>query len=149
MERALAKRMQVNSPATAGVFAAYLALARLNGLALVFGRGTGEVERATAGLGRQHEGVNLSMKPCPCHRTIHATVEADLHIVAGEPLTINNSGEGLGTRTTVWTSQESRWRLAMSDSWGRGLHNSSSREGSVTSTAWRHEWGDFAQKGDP
>jgi hypothetical protein len=95
-ERAQAKRMQAGFSVRAGVFAAYLARAGLTspqdsldgeyGMARAFGRNTADAQRVTAELGRRYDGMNLSMKPFPCHRTTHAAVEAALRIVAEEPL---------------------------------------------------------------
>ncbi len=99
LDGALTKRLQAGQAASAGVFAAMLAREGFTGATNIFaGRygflelyqpGGHDVARLTEDLGRAWRGDELSFKPYPCGRPLHAAIDAALALrekLAGAPI---------------------------------------------------------------
>lgn len=92
IEGALSKRMQPAFGARAGIFSTQLAekgvtgprhsLEGKYGFFNLYQRGNYSRERLLKDLGRHFEGINLSMKPYPCCRATHASIDTILECLA-------------------------------------------------------------------
>lgn len=97
IEGALSKRMQPAFGARAGLFSTQLAekgvtgprqiLEGKYGFFHLYQRGNYSRERLLKDLGTHFEGVNLSMKPYPCCRATHASIDTILACLAEAPFT--------------------------------------------------------------
>jgi 2-methylcitrate dehydratase PrpD len=97
IEGALSKRMQPAFGARGGVFSTLLAergvtgprevLEGKYGFFHLYQRGNYSRERLLKDLGKHFEGINLSMKPYPCCRATHASIDTILQCLEEEPFT--------------------------------------------------------------
>lgn len=97
IEGALSKRMQPAFGARGGIFSTLLAergvtgpkevLEGKYGFFNLYQRGNYSRERLLKDLGKHFEGINLSMKPYPCCRATHASIDTILQCLEEEPFT--------------------------------------------------------------
>ena len=99
LDGALTKRLQAGLGASGGVFAAMLAREGFTGATNIFGGRYGflelyqpngsDIAQLTRQLGQAWRGDELSFKPYPCGRPLHAAIDAALALreaLAGEPI---------------------------------------------------------------
>jgi 2-methylcitrate dehydratase PrpD len=109
LDGALSKRLQAGQAASSGVFSAVLAQEDFTGAYRIFAGAYGFFELYQPGgydlapltdrLGSVYRGEELSFKPYPCGRPLHATIDAALALHRELGLTAGNDGTGIAELT--------------------------------------------------
>ena len=126
LDGALSKRLQAGQAASSGVFSAVLAQDNFTGAYRIFAGAYGFFELYQPGgydlapltdqLGSVYRGEELSFKPYPCGRPLHATIDAALALHRQLGLTPGNDGTGIAELTLTTDA------ATYADQFGTGPH---------------------------
>ena len=126
LDGALSKRLQAGQAASSGVFSAVLAQENFTGAYRIFAGAYGFFELYQPGgydlapltdqLGSVYRGEELSFKPYPCGRPLHATIDAALALHRQLGLTPGNDGTGIAELTLTTDA------ATYADQFGTGPH---------------------------